>query len=110
MLYLIHHLSFIIYSVRTILLALRDHFTVEDKAAIGYLDYPSESRKELARKSTKWKCKSCPYKAANDAASSLDITPVASTDSFVNGNSFIWILSVVLLVLSILLSYIYLIN
>ena len=31
--------------VRTILLALRDHFTTDDKAAIGYLDYSRNREK-----------------------------------------------------------------
>lgn len=32
---------------------------VDDKAAIGYLDYSPEARRELARKSRSWRCPSC---------------------------------------------------
>lgn len=93
--------------VRTILLALRDHFTVDDKAAIGYLDYSPESRKELAHKSNHWKCKLCPY----DAAANLEATSEAKTESNSNEKSgdfhLLWI-GTILLILSLVTSYIYL--
>ncbi len=41
------------------MLALRDHMQVDDKAAIGYLDYSPEARKELAKKSRSWRCPAC---------------------------------------------------
>lgn len=36
------------WGVRTMLIAIRDHFTVEDRAAIGYLGYSSSDRQRLA--------------------------------------------------------------
>lgn len=99
------HFSF--FLVRTILLALRDHFTVEDKAAIGYLDYPSKSRQELALKSQSWKCKGCPY----DASQHFDTEASgAKRQRHVNENNnsnLLWNIGVILLIFSILFSYVY---
>lgn len=97
-----YQLIFFFRVVRTILLALRDHFTVEDKAAIGYLDYPPQSRKELAEKSKNWKCKSCPYDAKDSGSS------VTSKNEKVIDNSLLWNVGIILLIFSIIISYIYL--
>lgn len=99
--------------VRTILLALRDHFTVDDKAAIGYLDYSSEARKELARNSRHWKCKLCQYVAnlkcdepidETNQQVSLDNSKTKSSD---DDTQLLWI-GAILLILSIVTSYFYL--
>ena len=43
------------------LTALREHFLAEDRGAIGYLEYSTEAREELARKSRSFKCTECGY-------------------------------------------------
>lgn len=86
-------------------MALRDHFTVEDKAAIGYLDYSPQSRRELAQKSKTWKCKQCPYN--NNLLTENNINNASRAKSESN-NLLIWI-GIVLLILSILISYFYLV-
>ena len=92
--------------VRTILLALRDHFTVDDKAAIGYLDYSRESRKELAQKSNHWKCKFCSYDAAAKLDNSIEKNEVKSSEKSEEFN--LLLIGAILLILSIGTSYIYL--
>lgn len=92
------------------MLALRDHFTTDDKAAIGYLDYPSESRKELAQKSRHWKCKLCPYNAAElftDKPEKKEEIEKTDCCGKSNDNSLLWI-GAILLVLSLIISYTYL--
>jgi hypothetical protein len=88
------------------LLALREHFTVDDKAAIGYLDYSPESRKELAQKSNQWKCKLCPYESASNLGECIEEAESkssAKTEEY----HLLWIGSILLL-LSLVTSYIYL--
>jgi len=50
------------WGVRTMLLAIRDHFMVEDRAAIGYLDFPTEDRRVLAEESKDFRCNHCGYR------------------------------------------------
>lgn len=94
--------------VRTILLALRDHFNVDDKAAIGYLDYSAESRKELAQKSNHWKCKLCPYDAAarNQTVNEEFQEQKSGKADKAQDFSLVWI-GTILLILSLVTSYIY---
>lgn len=89
-------------------MALRDHFTVDDKAAIGYLDYSPETRKELAQKSNIWKCKFCSYDASAAAKleDSIDENEIKSSEKSEEFNLF-WI-GAILLIFSIATSYIYL--
>ena len=96
------------------MLALRDHFTTDDKAAIGYLDYSPEARKELAIKSKSWKCKLCPYDASERSGSSSELIRTdkitEKSDKLLQSSSttyLFWIGSI-LLILSILLSYTFL--
>lgn len=104
---------FVFLVVRTILLALRDHFTTDDKAAIGYLDYPSESRKELARKSRYWKCKLCPYAAEmfnkDEKGIETRVGVVGKNDATGKQSEtyLLWV-GAILLILSIAISYTYL--
>lgn len=51
------------WGVRTMLIAIRDHFTTEDPGAIGYLGYSAEDRKRLARESRKFSCPACSYRS-----------------------------------------------
>ena len=72
-----------IYLVRTILLALRDHFVTEDKTAIGYLGYTAEARADLAKKSLHWRCSKCGYGRPPSASSSeSSINKCASQEAF----------------------------
>jgi len=45
------------------LIAIRDHFKVEDQGAIGYLGYSKEDRLQLAMESRLVGCKACGYQA-----------------------------------------------
>jgi len=93
-------------------MALRDHFTTDDKAAIGYLDYSPESRKELARKSKSWKCKLCPYEAldrpetGNEQVEKCGVGCSSSTAE--HSTAFLFWIGSILLILSILVSYTFL--
>jgi ubiquitin-conjugating enzyme E2 J1 len=49
------------WGVRTMLLALREHFRVEDKAAVGYLAQSKGDRLKLAAKSHNYTCSICGY-------------------------------------------------
>lgn len=49
------------WGVRTMLLAIRDHFTVEDKGAIGYVGFSREDRMQLAAVSRTAACRACGY-------------------------------------------------
>lgn len=49
------------WGVRTMLIAIRDHFTTEDPGAIGYLGYPPEDRRRLALESRRFRCPACAY-------------------------------------------------
>lgn len=49
------------WGVRTMLIAIRDHFTVEDKGAIGYVGFSREDRVQLASASRTASCKACGY-------------------------------------------------
>lgn len=49
------------WGVRTMLLALREHFRVEDKAAIGYLSQSKGDRQKAAAKSQNYTCSLCGY-------------------------------------------------
>ena len=49
------------WGVRTMLIALRDHFGTEDHSAIGYLYLPSETRQRLAIESHAFVCSTCGY-------------------------------------------------
>ena len=49
------------WSTRTMLVALRNHFLVEDKGSLGYLGFPPEMRQELSSKSKSFKCSDCGY-------------------------------------------------
>lgn len=40
----------------------------DDKASIGYLDYSEDARRELARKSLKWKCSACASQDGTDSS------------------------------------------
>jgi hypothetical protein len=44
------------------LIAIRDHFTVEDRGAIGYVGMSAEERQQLAYSSRTFACRSCGYK------------------------------------------------
>lgn len=100
--------------VRTILLALRDHFTTDDKAAIGYLDYSPESRKELAAKSKLWKCKLCPYdaskrfKAKDDEINGQNEKIDGIRSSCTPNTAYLFWIGMVLLLFSVSFSYLYL--
>ena len=54
------------------LIALRDHFKVEDQGAIGYLGYSKEDRLQLALESRLVGCKACGYQPPPVAAKSAD--------------------------------------
>ncbi len=82
-------------------MALRDHMRVDDRASIGYLDYPEQERRILAKKSLKWKCPSC---TGNDEVESSQLGESKAT-SVVNNQ--LTVLTVVLAVLAIVFSYIY---
>ena len=96
----------VLFVVRTILIALRDHFTVEDRASIGYLEYSAEDRRDLAQRSLKWTCPDCDYNRKDQCcnAESGDSGTLESAQLQPN----LLVTGVVLLVLSLLLSYIYL--
>jgi ubiquitin-conjugating enzyme E2 J1 len=47
------------WGIRTVLLAIISHFPTEDKSSIGYLDYTSEERRALAKKSREFTCPHC---------------------------------------------------
>lgn len=47
------------WSIRTALLAIIGFMPTHGGGAIGSLDYPSEERKSLARRSSDWKCDHC---------------------------------------------------
>ena len=97
------------FAVRTILLALRDHFTTDDKAAIGYLDYSSESRQELSVKSKYWKCKLCPYDASGRSGKQAEKCDAARSSSITeNSTAHLFWIGAILLLLSILTSYTFL--
>jgi ubiquitin-conjugating enzyme E2 J1 len=49
------------WGVRTMLLALREHFRVEDKAAIGYLGHTKGDRVKASHKSHQYICSACGY-------------------------------------------------
>ena len=53
------------WGVRTMLLALREHFRVEDKAAIGYLGQSKMERSRAARRSLLFSCAACGYNMDN---------------------------------------------
>lgn len=98
-------------------MALRDHFTTDDKAAIGYLDYPSESRKQLALKSRFWKCKLCSYDAAKLTNCDTNVmdegcsgAAAISRDAHKSENNRLFIIGLILLLLSVVMSYAYLYN
>lgn len=102
--------------VRTILLALRDHFTTDDKSAIGYLDYPSATRRDLAQRSLQWTCDMCEYNCkpdeACDSPTSADANSCAS-DLRVSRNQNsplqpnLMLISLILLALAVACSYVY---
>lgn len=88
-------------------MALRDHFTVDDKAAIGYLNYSPESRKDLAQKSKNWKCKLCPYDASKYFEGSNEPETAVETEKKPDEFNLFWI-GLLLLLLSLITSYFYL--
>jgi hypothetical protein len=49
------------WGARTMLIAIRDHFTTEDRGAIGYLGFSSDDRRQLARASQSYTCRGCGY-------------------------------------------------
>lgn len=55
------------WGVRTMLIAIRDHFTTEDPGAIGYLGYPPEDRRRLALESRRFRCPACAYQPPRGA-------------------------------------------
>ena len=93
-------------------MALRDHFTVDDKAAIGYLNYSLEARKELAQNSRLWKCKLCQYDAnlKCNGNGPIDETSqkVSLDNSKTNDESHLLWIGTIMLILSIVTSYFYL--
>lgn len=54
------------WGARTMLIAIRDHFTVEDRGAIGYLGYDAQDRRQLALESRFYRCPSCDYHGPSD--------------------------------------------
>lgn len=51
------------WGVRTMLLALREHFRVEDKAAVGYLGQSRGERQRAAQRAALFVCRDCGYNA-----------------------------------------------
>lgn len=47
------------WGVRTMLLAIREHFKVEDRGAVGYLSYEASDRQRLAVRSRIFRCPVC---------------------------------------------------
>lgn len=47
------------WGVRTMLLAIREHFKVEDLGAVGYLSYEASDRQRLAEESHNFRCPMC---------------------------------------------------
>lgn len=49
------------WGARTMLLAIRDHFSIEDRGAIGYVSRPDADRRRMALESRAFSCKACGY-------------------------------------------------
>lgn len=82
-----------VWGVRTMLLAIREHFRVEDKGAIGYLGVSEEDRRKLAEESHKYQCCTCGYNVSKTPTT----TSHAAMHNFYN--------SLLMIILVIVLSY-----
>lgn len=82
-----------VWGVRTMLLAIREHFRVEDKGAIGYVGLSEEDRRKLAEASRKYQCSICEY---NISKSEEKTNPSTMTS---NSNG------VLMIIVAIVLSY-----
>ena len=98
------------WSSRTMLTAIREHFLVEDRGAIGYLEYSAEGREELAQKSQSFKCSECGYNCDKESeASETTDDPLPSSPTIVRQQPIgSFMLIVGLPILLILLAYVFL--
>lgn len=92
------------WSTRTMLHALRNHFLVEDKGALGYLGFPTEMRRELASKSKFFKCSDCGYYIEEKLENSHSVreevvTPSPPSTRF--ENQYIFIIAGLIILLSV---------
>jgi ubiquitin-conjugating enzyme E2 J1 len=91
------------WSTRTMLYALRNHFLVEDKGALGYLGFPGEMRQELSTKSKSFKCSDCGYNM-EEKPENLQVagqeTTVSSPPNRIE-NLYLFIISCVVLLLGL---------
>lgn len=107
------------WSSRTILLALREHFRVDDSGSIGYIAMPQHERKHLAAQSRKTECTRCGYKAKDlvgNVAEATDSIPdnrelftktapsPASVNEPAGGSSWWWIVYLVLAVVAFIIA------
>ena len=93
--------------VRTILLALRQHFCTDDRSAIGYLDYSAAARADLAHKSRQWRCKQCGHigTGSDGPIGPEGMNHASPPDPGAEPNLFI--IGICLLALSMVFSYLY---
>lgn len=69
------------WGCRTILIAIRDYFTVEDRAQIGYLGLGETERRQLALSSIDFQCKTCGYNMEMENRKRLDEENIHSDDT-----------------------------
>lgn len=60
------------WGARTMLIAIRNHFCVEDRGALGYLEMTELERRRLAAESRLFNCSHCGYRGPHDQPASLD--------------------------------------
>jgi ubiquitin-conjugating enzyme E2 J1 len=90
------------WGVRTMLLALREHFLVEDKGSIGYLNYPEQERQTLARRSRQSSCSECGF---NCRPSGEDLASSSSSSETPSRQPRNWISWATFAVLGVLAAY-----
>lgn len=63
------------WGARTMLIAIRNHFCVEDRGALGYLEMTEVERRRLAIESRHFNCSRCGYRGPCDRPSSAADRP-----------------------------------
>ena len=90
------------WCVRTMLLAIREHFRVEDKGAYGYVNADEAERTVLARRSHDFRCLACGFNVQTEETN-LVSNESGTTPRFEFNLSTILLISIILIMVWLLL-------